>query len=86
MGFFDLFKKEQRKVYDDGVVIRYEMLPPNFRESVPDEIGIRDTCGSCKYCDNIRTVCTKHSVRYEGVGCLDKTVCDDFKNVLFDLL
>lgn len=89
MGFFDLFKKKYRIVYEDGVVIEYKTLPPNFRETVPDEIGIRDTCGSCKFCGNIRSarpICTKYDVQYVGIGCLDKTVCDDFHNVLFDML
>lgn len=89
MGLFELFKKKKSKVYADGVVIEYETLPPNFREPVPDELGIRDTCGSCKFCGNIRStrpICTKYGVEYEGIGCLDRTVCDDFRNVLFDLL
>ena len=47
MGLFDMFKEKQRKVYDDGVVIEYEIMPPNFREPVPDNFGLRDTCGVC---------------------------------------
>ncbi len=89
MGFFNPFKKKHRKIYDDGVVIEYETLPSNFREPVPDEFGIRNTCGLCKFCDNIRStrpICVKHNIQYEGIGCLDKTVCDDFTNVLFDML
>lgn len=90
MGFFDLFKKKQRMVFDDGVVIEYKITPPNFRKKgPPNEIGMVDTCGSCKYHGNItstRPNCTKYGVQYEGVGCLDKTICDDYKNVLFDLL
>lgn len=89
MGLFDNFKRKQRKVYDDGVVIEYETLPPNFREPVPDEIGIRDTCGTCKFCENMRSRkpnCSKYGVQYQGIGCLDKTVCDDFKSALFDSL
>jgi len=84
MGFFNMFKK-QRKVYEDGVVIEYETLPPNFREPIPNEIGQRDTCGICRFCGDIRKIqpkCTKYGVRYQGIGCLDKTVCDDFGSVL----
>lgn len=89
MSFFDLFKKKQRKTYSDGVLIEYEIEPPHFRTPIADEFGIADACGSCKFCGNIRSewpVCTKYGVRYHGIGCLAKTVCDDFENVLFDLL
>lgn len=89
VGFFDLFRKKQRKVYSDGVVIEYKIEPPHFREPTADEFGIADVCGSCKFCDYIHKewpVCTKYGVRYHGIGCLAKTVCDDFKNVIFDLL
>lgn len=88
MSLFDLFKKKQRKVYSDGVVIECEIKPPHFRESTANEFGIADDCGSCKFCGNIRSkrpVCTKYGVQYQGIGCLTKTVCDDFKNVLFEL-
>ena len=90
MGFFDLFKKKQRMVFDDGVVIEYVTTPPNFREKgLPDGISMVETCGCCKFHGNITSIrpcCTKYGVQYEGIGCLDKTVCDDFKNVLFDVL
>lgn len=91
MGLFDSFKrKKQRMVFSDGVVIEYETMPPNFREkAAPDGIHLVDTCGICKFCGNIRSTkpnCTKYGVQYQGVGCLDKTVCDDFKNELFHWL
>lgn len=88
MGFFNLFKKTQRKIYSDGVVIEYKIEPPNFREPTADEFGEVDICGSCKFCGDIRSkrpVCAKYGVHYEGLGCLTKAVCDDFKSVLFDL-
>lgn len=84
MGLFDMFKKKQRKVYN-GVVIEYETLPPNFRESIPNEIGQTDTCGVCQFCSDIRSTrptCSKYGIRYQGIGCLDKTVCDSFRSVL----
>lgn len=84
MGFFDLFMKKHRKVYDDGVVIEYETLPPNFRMPIPNEIGQRDTCGICQFCENICSTtpnCSKYGVKYQGIGCLDRTICDDYKSV-----
>ena len=83
MGLFDLFKgKKKRKVYGGGVVIEYETTPPNFRDKdAPDEFGLTNTCGACKFVENItstRPDCKKYGVCYEGIGCLDKTVCDDF--------
>ena len=61
-------------VFDDGVVIEFETTPPNFREKgPPNEIGMVETCGSCKFNGNItstRPCCTKYGVQYEGVGCL----------------
>lgn len=85
MGFFNMFRKKQRKVYGDGVVIEFETLPPNFRESMPNEIGQTDTCGVCQFCADFRSArptCSKYGVRYQGIGCLAKTICDDFKSVL----
>lgn len=73
--------------FDDGVGIGYETEPPNFRPAFSDELGMRNACGTCKHCSNIGSeepVCVKHGVKYKGRGCLDKTVCDDYKNVLFD--
>lgn len=85
MGLFDFLKKKQRIVYDDGVVIEYETLPPNFRNAAPpDEFGMEQTCGSCKFHGNIRSAyptCTQYGVQFHGVGCLTKTVCDDFKSI-----
>lgn len=92
MGFFDIFKsKKKRKVYSDGVKIEYDVTPPNFRDKdAPDEFGLSKSCATCKYHGNItstRPNCTKYGVVYEGIGCLDKTVCDDYINLLFaDLL
>lgn len=88
MRFLDLFKKKHQKIYSDGVVIEYKIEPPHFREPIADEFGEADICGSCKFCGDIRSeqpVCTKYGVKYQGIGCLTKTVCDDFKSVLFEL-
>lgn len=86
MGFWNKLKK-QRKTYSNGVVIEYSTEPPHFRDASADEFGIVDACGQCKFCGDIRSkqpTCTKYGVKYNGaVGCLTKTVCDDFRNVLF---
>ena len=87
MGLFDLFKsKKQRKSYDDGVEIEYETTPPNFRDKdAPNEFGITDTCGACKHIGDMTSMrpnCKKYGVQYEGIGCLDKTVCDDFERAV----
>ena len=78
-------KLKYRKEYYDGAVIEYDALPPNFRPAVANELGMVDTCGSCKFLGNMRSeypVCTKYPVRYHGTGCLAKTICDDFKDAL----
>ncbi len=89
MGLFDFFKSKHRLVYDNGaVVIEYDTAPPNFRDSEPDEIGLYSECGGCKFCKNIRTtqpVCEKYGVTFKGNGCLTKTVCDDYKELLLEL-
>lgn len=86
MGFWNIFKKK-RKTYGNGIVIEYSTEPPHFRDAVADEFGIIDACGQCKFCGDIRSTqptCTKYGVKYNGaIGYLTKTVCDDFRNVLF---
>lgn len=70
----------------DDCVVGYEVKPPNFRNAFSDELGMRNSCGTCTHCGKItceEPVCTKHGVKYKGHGCLDKTVCDDYNNVLF---
>ncbi len=73
--------------FEDGTVIGYTSEPPNFRKAFSDEIGFRHSCGTCTHCGNPcskEIICKKHSVKYKGHGCLDKTVCDDYSNILFD--
>ena len=63
-------------------------MPPNFKKAFSDGLGMRHSCGTCTHCNNIRgkePVCTKYGVRYKGHACLDKTVCDDYNNVLFQI-
>ena len=74
--------------FGDNVFISYKDKPPKFRAAYSDEIGMRNSCGSCTHCDDIgskQPVCKKYGVKYRGVGCLDKTICDDYNNVLFNL-
>lgn len=71
----------------DGASIGYATEPPNFRSVFPNEFGIRNSCGTCIHCGDPRceiVVCTKYGVKYKGHGCLDKTVCDDYLDVLID--
>ncbi len=70
----------------DDAKIGYDIMPPNFKKAFSDGLGMRHSCGTCTHCNNIRgkePVCTKYGVRYNGHACLDKTVCDDYNNVLF---
>lgn len=70
----------------DDCSVGYETEPPNFRNAFFDELGMRNSCGTCIHCSKTTSeepVCTKHGVKYKGHGCLDKTVCDDYNNVLF---
>lgn len=92
MKFCDLFSDSHRLVYDNGydggIVIEYETEPPHFREALTDGISMTQDCGSCKFCGNMRSerpLCTKYGVHYQGIGCLSKTVCDDFQSSFFDL-
>ena len=69
-----------------NVTIGYEINPPNFRKAFNDELGMRNSCGTCTYCDSFSSshpVCRKYGTTYEGCGCVDVTVCDDYANVLF---
>jgi len=61
--------------------------PPNFRAAFSDSLGMRNSCGTCTHCGDIRStqpVCTKYDVKYRDIGCLDRTVCDDYNNILFN--
>lgn len=72
--------------FSDNVFVSYKDKPPNFRAAYSDELGMIYSCGSCTYCVNIASkqpVCKKYGVKYRGMGCLDKTVCNDYNNVLF---
>lgn len=74
-------------MYRDGVVIEYATVPPNFRDAVSNAIGIKDACGTCSYCRGMREVrpsCGKYHVVFEGFGCLTKTVCNDYRCLLFE--
>ena len=90
MSFLDLFSKKQKMFLDGSIIIEYQIKnkPPNFRmKDPPNKIGMENTCGNCKFIENFTTAqpdCKKYGVRYQGIGCLDKTVCDDHKNILFD--
>jgi len=70
----------------DTCSVGYDTKPPNFRNAFSDELGMRNSCGCCTHCGKITSeepVCTKYGVKYKGHGCLDRTVCNDFDNVLF---
>lgn len=89
MGLFGFFRRRKRLEYDDGVVIEYTTEPPYFRDATADEIGLPQDCGSCKFCgyaDKKRPICQKYGVKYYGVGCLTKTVCNDFEDKLINIL
>lgn len=73
--------------FGGNVFVSYKDNPPNFRAAYSDELGMRNSCGSCTHCGDIASkqpVCKKYGVKYKGIGCLDKTVCDDYNNVLFN--
>lgn len=73
--------ESDKKVWmrDSEMVIYYKELPPNFRE-ISENGDFLAVCGFCKYYDRDNdTGCSKYGVKGYGVGCLAKTVCDDFQ-------
>ena len=84
MGLFSSFKSKKSRSYGE-VVIQYDTLPPNFRQADNTPIPI-NVCGTCKFRGNGKKgmICTKYDVEFYGVGCGVATICDDFKNGLFN--
>ena len=80
-GIISIMLGKDKKVWmrDSEMVIYYKELPPNFRE-ISENGDFLAVCGFCKYYDRDKdTGCSKYGVKGYGVGCLSKTVCDDFQ-------
>ncbi len=72
-------KKAKHKWVIDDVVITANEVPLNFKKAPNDPLML-SCCGFCKYLSKEgKTCCTRYGVTYSGVGCVTKTICDDYE-------
>ena len=81
IGYFKYSKSNSSVWRDDDILICYKTKPPHFKNiKSSNDADALLSCGFCTYCESggNGSHCKKYGVEYYGVGCLSKTICDDF--------